>query len=131
MMWPSLGKDHAIVKEHFMHHSVDKERELLRNELTKIRKQVQSSETIIDNQRVEILKLNRIIEEAEEERNRQRGELQSVLAERNLLTNQVVKRNMELATIYDKIKVTHTKSHKCPHFSCVVDLIYLAASLRL
>ena len=36
------------------------ERELLRNEITKIKKQLNSSETIIENQRVEILKLLRI-----------------------------------------------------------------------
>ena len=98
-------KDHAIVKEHFLHHSVDKERELLKNELTKIRKQVSSSEGIIDNQRVELLKLNRIIEEADQERRRQRNELIAVTAERKLLTGQVVNRNYELGGMYDKIKL--------------------------
>eukprot|EP01034_Spumella_vulgaris_P022335 gene22333-28455_t len=99
------AKDHAIVKEHFLHHSVDKERELLKNELTKIRKQVQSSEGIIENQRVEVMKLQRIIEEADQESQRQRNELSSVLSERNLLTGQLVKRNAELNEMYEKIKV--------------------------
>jgi hypothetical protein len=98
-------KDHSIVKEHFLHHSVDKERELVKNELTKIKKQVHSSESIIENQRVEILKLSRIIEEAELERQRQRNELAAVLSERNLLTSQVVKRNFELGVLYDRIKI--------------------------
>ena len=98
-------KDHGIVKEHFLHHSVDKERELLKNELTKIRKQVQSSDGIVENQRMELLKLNRIIEEADQERRRQRNELTSVTAERKLLTGQVVKRNYELGEMYDKIKL--------------------------
>lgn len=98
-------KDHAIVKEHFLHHSVDKEKELLKNELMKIRKQVVSSESIIDNQRVEILKLTRIIDEAEQERARQRNELSAVISERNLLTSQVVKRNYELGNMYDRIKI--------------------------
>jgi chromosome segregation ATPase len=98
------SKDHAIVKEHFLHHSVDKERELLKNELTKIKKQVQASEGIIENQRVEIMKLQRIIEEAEQERQRQKNELSSVLSERNLLTGQLVKRNEELNVMYEKIK---------------------------
>ena len=98
-------KDHMIVKEHFLHHSVDKERELLKNELTKIRKQVQSSEVIIENQRVEIMKLQRIIEEADQESQRQKNELTSVLSERNLLTAQLVKRNSELSEMYHRIKV--------------------------
>jgi chromosome segregation ATPase len=99
------AKDHAIVKEHFLHHSVDKERELLKNELTKIKKQLQSSDVIIENQRVEMLKLNKIVDEAEKERSRQRNELSSILAERNLLTSQVIKRNFELTTLYDRIKL--------------------------
>lgn len=98
-------KDHAIVKEHFLHHSVDKEKELLKNELMKIRKQVVSSEAIIENQRIEILKLTRIIDEAEQERARQRNELAAVVSERNLLTGQVVKRNFELEGMYDRIKI--------------------------
>lgn len=99
------SKDHSIVKEHFHHHSVDKERELLKNELTKIRKQVLSSEQIIENQHVEVLKLTRIIEEAELEKLRQNNELIAIISERNLLTAQVVKRNYELSEMYDKIKV--------------------------
>lgn len=99
------AKDHAIVKEHFLHHSVDKERELLKNELTKIKKQVQSSEVIIENQRVEVMKLQRIIEEADLESQRQKNELSSVLSERNLLTGQLVKRNSELNEMYEKIKI--------------------------
>lgn len=85
--------------------SVDKERELLKNELTKIRKQVQSSEVIIENQRVEIMKLQRIIEEADQEAQRQKNELTAVLSERNLLTAQLVKRNAELSEMYHRIKV--------------------------
>eukprot|EP01041_Mallomonas_annulata_P006286 gene6286-12730_t len=99
------AKDNAIVKEHFHHHTVDKERELLKNELTKIRKQVSSSEQIIENQQIEILKLARIIEEADQERQRQNNELTAVISERNLLTAQVVKRNYELSAMYERIKV--------------------------
>lgn len=99
------SKDHSIVKEHFHHHAVDKERELLKNELTKIRKQVLSAEQIIENQHVEVLKLSRIIEEADAERQRQQNELVAIISERNLLTAQVVKRNSELGHMYDKIKV--------------------------
>lgn len=99
------AKDHAIVKEHFHHHAIDKERELLKNELTKIRKQLLSSVQIIENQHIEILKLTRIIEEADEERQRQSNELVAIIAERNLLTAQLVKRNTELTEMYSKIKI--------------------------
>ncbi|RYH22892.1 hypothetical protein EON65_18635 [archaeon] len=87
---------------------MDKEREMLKNELTKIRKQVQASEGIIENQRVEIMKLQRIIEEADMERVRQKNELSAVLSERNLLTAQLVKRNAELNEMYEKIKTARS-----------------------
>jgi len=99
------SKENMIMREHFHHHSVEKERELLKNELTKIRKQVNSSEQIIDNQQVEVLKLARIIEEADQERQRQNNELTAIISERNLLTAQVVKRNYELSGMYERIKV--------------------------
>lgn len=57
-----IAKDHALVKEHFNHHLVDKEKEGLRNELTKIKKQIYSSEQMILNQRAEIQKLSQIIQ---------------------------------------------------------------------
>jgi putative AlgH/UPF0301 family transcriptional regulator len=91
------GKDSLIVKEHFKHHSVTRETELLRKEFTKIKKQIDSSEGILINQKVEIYKLTRIIEEAEVERSKQNSELKSVLA------SQVVKRNNELTLLQEKI----------------------------
>ena len=48
------AKDHSLVKEHFDHHKVEKQKDVLNNELTKIRKQIQSSEQIIVNQEQEV-----------------------------------------------------------------------------
>jgi len=98
-------KDHAIVKEHFQHHSVDKDKEILKNEITKIKKQLNSSNVIMENQRIEIVKLQRIIEEADAESTRQKNELSAVASERTLLTGQLVKRNYELTEMYEQIKV--------------------------
>ena len=98
-------KDHSLVKEHFNHHNVDKERESLKNELTKIRKQIVSSEQIISNQRAEIQKLSQIIREADEERQRQHKEHDAIVGERNILSSQLIRRNEELATVYEKMKI--------------------------
>jgi len=99
------AKDHDLVKEHFEHHKVMKEREQLKNELTKIKKQIVSSEQIVVNQRAEIQKLNQIIQEADEERVRQRKEHDAIISERNILQRQLVKRQEELGDVYEKIKV--------------------------
>ena len=105
------SKDHALVKEHFNHHNVDKERETLKNELTKIRKQILSSEQIIGNQKVEVQKLNQIIQEADEERARQVKEYDAVISEREILNNQLIKRNEELTVLYEKVKVQRSILH--------------------
>ena len=99
------AKDHSIVKEHFNHHAVDKEKELMKNEIAKIKKQLYTSDEITENQKVEVLKLLKIIDEAENERIRQRLELMAVESEKNLLTDQMVKRHSELKALYEKIKL--------------------------
>jgi chromosome segregation ATPase len=99
------AKDHALVKEHFDHHKVDKEKEGLKNELTRIRKQIQSSEQIIANQEAEVLKLSAIIQEADAEKTRQHKEYEAVINERDILGSQLIRRTEELAALYEKIKI--------------------------
>eukprot|EP00753_Platysulcus_tardus_P014725 PLAT4437.6.p1 GENE.PLAT4437.6~~PLAT4437.6.p1 ORF type:complete len:966 (-),score=601.38 PLAT4437.6:117-3014(-) len=99
------AKDHALVKEHFDHHKVEKEKEDLKAELVKIKKQILSSESIIQNQAAEIQKLSAIIQEAEEERQRQQKEYEAVVNERDILGTQLIRRNEELSMLYEKIKI--------------------------
>ncbi|CAM9805068.1 unnamed protein product [Chrysoparadoxa australica] len=105
-------KDSALVKEHFQHHCVDKERDLLRNEVAKIRKQIASSELIISNQRAEVQKLSEIIQEADDERQRQFKERDAIASEKSILSWQLTKRNDELAVLYEKLKVQLSALHR-------------------
>lgn len=91
-----------------MNHAVDKERELLQNELIKVTKQISSATSVIENQRVEILKLNRIVEEASYEKLRQKQEFNAIRNEKNVLTLQIIQRNQELAKTYNNIKLQHS-----------------------
>ena len=97
-------KDRNLVKEHFNHHNVVKECEFLGNELTKIRKQIVSSEQILLNQHTEIQKLTQITQEADEERQRQRKEYDALVGEHKILSSQLTQRNHELGLVYAKIK---------------------------
>lgn len=99
------GKDASLVKVHYEHHRVEKEKEALRNELTRIQKQVQSCEQILASQEVELSKLNAIVIEADGEKMRQTKEFESVVSERNLLVGQLVKRDVELAALYERLRV--------------------------
>ncbi|EQC30530.1 hypothetical protein SDRG_11847 [Saprolegnia diclina VS20] len=98
-------KDHSLVKEHFDHHKVDKDKETLKAELTRIKKQIQSSEQIITNQEQEISKLASIIQEADDERQRQLKEYNAVINDRDNLRAQLILRNEELKSLYEKIKI--------------------------
>ncbi|ETV90509.1 hypothetical protein H310_14699 [Aphanomyces invadans] len=98
-------KDHCLVKEHFDHHKVDKEKETLKAELTRIKKQIQSSEQIIANQEQEISKLASIIQEADDEKQRQVKEFNAVVNDRDNLRAQWILRNEELKALYEKIKI--------------------------
>jgi hypothetical protein len=98
-------KDQSLVKEHFKRHTVDAEREILKNDLLKIQKQIFASEQIVKNQHAEIEKLIAIGQHADEERQRQHKEYCSILGEHKILSAQLIRRNDELADIYEKLKV--------------------------
>ena len=65
-------KDHGLVKEHFEHHKVEKEKEHLKSAVTKAKKRTTNCQQISASQSAEIQKLKGILTEAESERGRQK-----------------------------------------------------------
>jgi len=59
----------------------------------------------LDQMNKEVKNLNDLIRDADEERKRQQKELQQVVSERDILGTQLVRRNDELALLYEKIKI--------------------------
>lgn len=100
------------MKEHFDHMKVEKEKESLRFELNKARAQIKEAETAIASQKAEIEKLNHIINEADQERLRQKKEYDIVINERDILGTQLIRRNDELALLYEKIKIQQSTLNK-------------------
>lgn len=74
-------------------------------ELNKAKQQIKEADTAIASQKAEIEKLNHIINEADQERIRQKKEYDIVVNERDILGTQLIRRNDELALLYEKIKV--------------------------
>merc|ERR1719198_941628 len=68
------AKDQALVKEHFEHMKVDKEKEALRDGLAAVQKQLQKAEAEEVRFKAEVSKLNLIINEADAERLKQQKE---------------------------------------------------------
>ncbi|KAL1524555.1 hypothetical protein AB1Y20_019446 [Prymnesium parvum] len=99
------SKDHAHAKEHFEHLKVDKEKESLREALKAVIEQEESEEAKELRFKAEVGKLNQIINEAESERMKQQKEYEIVVNERDILGTQLIKRNDELAQLYEKIKL--------------------------
>ena len=81
------------------------EKEQLRNELDRSKSNIKEADSAINAQKVEIDKLNHIINEADQERRRQKKEYDIVVNERDILGTQLVRRNDELAALYERIKI--------------------------
>jgi len=106
------SKEAALVKEVLEHQRVDKEKETLKAELQKMKQQAAESKAYIEAQEAEERKLLKIIAEADAERVRQKKELDQVISERDILGTQLVRRNDELALLYEKIKIQQSVLNK-------------------
>mmetsp|Transcript_56424 Transcript_56424/g.149969 ORF Transcript_56424/g.149969 Transcript_56424/m.149969 type:complete len:330 (-) Transcript_56424:289-1278(-) len=99
------AKDQAYVKERIEHTKSEKEKDTLKNELIRIKKQVAIAEASMKNFEAEVSKLNHIITDADVEHLRQKREYDIVINERDILGTQLIRRNDELALLYEKIKI--------------------------
>lgn len=106
------AKDLALVKEHFDHMKVEKEKETLRFELNKASQQIKEAELAISSQKAEVANLNNIIKEADTEQSRQKKEYDVVVNDRDILGTQLIRRNDELSLLYEKIKIQQSILNK-------------------
>merc|ERR1712025_1088020 len=106
------AKDHALVKEHFDRQKVEKQREQLKNELGKLKKLKTKAESTIEKQHAEIGKLTSIIQKLEDDTIQQHKEYDQVINERDILGTQLIRRNDELALLYEKLKIQQSTLNK-------------------
>ncbi|NXU46219.1 CFA58 protein, partial [Drymodes brunneopygia] len=98
-------KDAALEKALVEYQQSENEKETLKSELLKMTKQAMETKAYIENQEAEEKKLLKIIAEADAERVRQKKEFDKVLCERRALGTQLIRRNDEVALLYEKIKI--------------------------
>uniref|UniRef100_A0A8C0EKF3 Cilia and flagella associated protein 58 n=1 Tax=Bubo bubo TaxID=30461 RepID=A0A8C0EKF3_BUBBB len=100
-------KEAALVKAHLEHQQTEKEKESLKTELLKMKKQALETKHFIENQEADERKLLKIIAEADAERLKQKKECDQVGISnlRDILGSQLVRRNDEVALLYEKIKI--------------------------
>mmetsp|Transcript_98233 Transcript_98233/g.283447 ORF Transcript_98233/g.283447 Transcript_98233/m.283447 type:complete len:844 (-) Transcript_98233:99-2630(-) len=105
-------KDKAVVNGHFEKKKRQKTIEQLKESKEKAAKRVRNLITIVDTHRTHMKKLESTIQEAEQERQAQQKELEGVIGERDILGVQLIRRNEELALLYEKIKIQQSTLQK-------------------
>eukprot|EP00397_Hematodinium_sp_SG-2012_P012444 GEMP01012615.1.p1 GENE.GEMP01012615.1~~GEMP01012615.1.p1 ORF type:complete len:648 (+),score=198.80 GEMP01012615.1:345-2288(+) len=105
-------KDQSMIKKHFDHHRMTKEVEKIKDSLDKAERRQQNLQRVVDQQKHEMKTLEETIAEAEQERENQNKEFESVGGERNILGTQLMRRNDELTLLYEKIKIQRSTLEK-------------------
>eukprot|EP00406_Dinophysis_acuminata_P013650 CAMPEP_0179238116 /NCGR_PEP_ID=MMETSP0797-20121207/14786_1 /TAXON_ID=47934 /ORGANISM="Dinophysis acuminata, Strain DAEP01" /LENGTH=839 /DNA_ID=CAMNT_0020945411 /DNA_START=50 /DNA_END=2567 /DNA_ORIENTATION=+ len=98
-------KEEKLKKEHFDHNRVEKQKESIKDQMERARKRQQQLNGQKDTQQAEIKKLESRIHEAEAERERQKHRYEEIIGERDVVGTQLIRRNDELALLYEKIKI--------------------------
>jgi len=101
----SQQKDQALAREHFEHSKIKKLSEKNAIQVDNLRQEIKDMNLVVKADANEIMKLKYIIAEAEAERQKQRKDYEMVINERDILGTQLIKRNDELALLYEKIKI--------------------------
>ena len=85
----------------------------------------------IEHHEQEIAKLKHIIANAEQERIKQKKEYEMVINDRDILGTQLIKRNEELATLYEKIKIQQSTLTKgeVQYQERVFDIVHLRETI--
>jgi len=97
---------------HLEHARLEKEREMQKAEIQKLKNNLLEADNTCKSLQQEIKKLETIIERGEREMERQRKELDEVINERDILGTQLIRRNDELALLYEKIKIQQSTLKK-------------------
>eukprot|EP00933_Yihiella_yeosuensis_P062734 TRINITY_DN65716_c0_g1_i1.p1 TRINITY_DN65716_c0_g1~~TRINITY_DN65716_c0_g1_i1.p1 ORF type:complete len:892 (+),score=266.60 TRINITY_DN65716_c0_g1_i1:155-2677(+) len=125
-------KDSRLVKGHFDHKDVNQHNEKLKDSKEKAQRKLKSLMNIVETQRAQMKKHESTIQEAEQERQAQLKELEGVIGERDILGAQLIRRNEELALLYEKIKIQQStlKKGEIQYANRVQEVNKLRAQIR-
>lgn len=101
-------KQEYLIKEGSEHARLKKDADMINDEIKTLKSQNELAQAYIRTQLAEEFRLNQFVKEAELERTRQETSLQTLINERDNLSDQLIKQNVELSKVYDKIKSQHT-----------------------
>jgi chromosome segregation ATPase len=99
------AKDRALVAEEFEHQSVEKRLEQRLHEVEQLKKLLEEASSNISKQDAEIVDLNSTIRRLDAEALAQKRAYDQVVTERDILGTQLIRRNDELALLYEKLAI--------------------------
>eukprot|EP00928_Gymnodinium_smaydae_P079977 TRINITY_DN63790_c0_g1_i1.p1 TRINITY_DN63790_c0_g1~~TRINITY_DN63790_c0_g1_i1.p1 ORF type:complete len:871 (-),score=303.32 TRINITY_DN63790_c0_g1_i1:69-2585(-) len=105
-------KDNRLVRDIFKHKKVLQLNERLKESKESKLRRMKNLINIVETQRTQMKKLEGTIQEAEQQRQAQLKELEGVTGERDILGAQLIRRNEELALLYEKIKIQQSTLQK-------------------
>merc|ERR1711934_1119827 len=91
---------------------IEAQDEMQEADIQKLKNNLLEADNTCKSLQQEIKKLETIIEKGEREMERQRKELDEVINERDILGTQLIRRNEELALLYEKIKIQESTLKK-------------------
>ncbi|KAJ3073679.1 hypothetical protein HDU98_000952 [Podochytrium sp. JEL0797] len=99
------AKESEIAKGHFEHSKLEKAKEGLALQITKLQTQFEEAQAAIKHRLAEENKLRHVIDEGDAARSKLKKEYDSVVQARDVLCSQVIHRNEEITLLYEKIKI--------------------------
>lgn len=106
------NKDNALINEHFAYKRMQAEMKVARRKLAKRKEVLASADQVLMAQDAEIKALRRQIIEAEIAHHNQERAYEELMQERDILGTQLIRRNDELALLYEKIRLQQSTLSK-------------------
>ena len=108
----TTNKDKALIKQHFEIKELTENVKSLEKQKIKKDEILQSADKLLSSQDTEIKTLRRTLAEAEATQKSQKQVFDAVVDERDILGAQLIRRNDELALLYDKIRLMESTLEK-------------------
>ena len=127
-----VSKDQSLVKEHFEMQKSEKLRENVQAELNRKNQLIQANHDLVHQQDAEMKRLTSAIRHMDAEALAQRKEYDQVINERDILGTQLLRRNDELALLYEKLRVQQSalKTGEAQYAARLDDIRVLKLKIR-
>lgn len=106
------AKDAALINEHFAYKRLQDEMKVSKRKLAKRKEVLTKADQVLASQDAEIKNLRRTLMEAEAAQHQQKRIYDDVVQERDILGTQLIRRNDELALLYEKIRIQQSTLNK-------------------